>query len=94
MLRISPIEYEILNLLRSGEKYGLELVKSSSIIKRGTVYVYLERMTEKGYVRSRTVENANEPGLPRRLYSLEGLGQRVLHAQEMADAVFAEGANG
>ncbi|RUW80448.1 PadR family transcriptional regulator [Mesorhizobium sp. M2A.F.Ca.ET.067.02.1.1] len=54
--RISRVEFEILSLLRSKEMYGLELVKESNMLKRGTVYVTLERMSDKGYVRSREAE--------------------------------------
>ncbi|WP_425417483.1 PadR family transcriptional regulator [Oricola indica] len=85
------MEYEILNLLRSQEMYGLEMVKTSSVLKRGTVYVTLDRMTDKGYVRSRTEDNPKEPGMPRRLYSITALGQRVMQATDAATAVFAAG---
>lgn len=87
--RLSRVEFEILSLLRSKEMYGLELVKESSILKRGTVYVTLERMTDKGYVRSREAERApHESGLPRRIYSISGLGQRALAAAQAASAAY------
>lgn len=87
--RISRVEAEILGLLRSKEMYGLELVKESSILKRGTVYVTLERMADKGYVKSREAERApHESGLPRRIYSITGLGQRALAAAEAAAAAY------
>lgn len=88
--RISRVEFEILSLLRSKEMYGLELVKESNMLKRGTVYVTLERMSDKGYVRSREAERApHESGLPRRIYSISGLGRRALAASEAAAASFA-----
>ena len=87
--RISRVEAEILGLLRSKEMYGLELVKESSILKRGTVYVTLERMADKGYVKSREAERLpHESGLPRRIYSISGLGQRALAATQAAAAAY------
>jgi PadR family transcriptional regulator, regulatory protein PadR len=88
MPRLSKIEYEILNLLRAGEMYGLEMVKASNILKRGTVYVSLDRMADKGFVVSRADKNPNLSGLPRRLYSISAHGRRVLYALEAADAAY------
>ncbi|WP_167480844.1 PadR family transcriptional regulator [Mesorhizobium waimense] len=87
--RVSRVEFEILSLLRSKEMYGLEMVKESSILKRGTVYVTLERMADKGYVKSREAERApHESGMPRRIYSISGLGQRALAAAQAAAAAY------
>ncbi|MER9883082.1 PadR family transcriptional regulator [Mesorhizobium sp. M0118] len=87
--RISRVEFEILSMLRSKEMYGLELVRESRILKRGTVYVTLERMTDKGYVKSREAKRApHESGIPRRVYSISGLGQRALAAAEAAAAAY------
>lgn len=86
MQRLSSIEYEILNLLRAGrEMYGLEMVKASKLLKRGTIYVTLDRMTQKGLVRSRQEAIEGRPGLPRRQYQITGLGARV----KAADDAFA-----
>ena len=60
---------------------------SGGRLKRGTVYVTLGRMQEKGYLESR-----QEPlpegaiGLPRRLYRPTGLAMRVLAAWKAAEA--------
>ena len=69
-------------LIRDEELYGLQIVeRSNGGVKRGTVYVTLGRMQEKGYVESRT-----EPpvpgaiGLPRRLYRPTAYGAAVLKA--------------
>lgn len=72
-------------LLRNGELFGLQMVEQSgSGLKRGTVYVTLDRMEEKGYLTSRQEEKLpGAIGLPRRLYKLTGLGQQVLQAWEM-----------
>ena len=67
---------------RRGEMYGLELVTASKgRLKRGTVYVTLGRMEEKGFVASR-LEDAppDAGGLPRRLYEATALGRRVYGA--------------
>jgi DNA-binding PadR family transcriptional regulator len=72
--------------------FGLQLVeRSGGQLKRGTVYVTLARMQEKGYVDSRT-----EPlppgaiGLPRRLYRPTAFGRRVLDASTLAALAFAD----
>jgi len=81
--RLSAKESLILDLLaREGELYGLQLVAASKgRLKRGTVYVTLGRMEDKGYVTSRA-EDAPEGagGLPRRLYEATPYGLRVLKA--------------
>ena len=87
--RLSRKERIILDLLiNTGEMYGLELVKNSDgELKRGTVYVTLNRMAEKGYVESRQVDApAHEGGLPRRKFTATGHGARVFQALEMARA--------
>jgi PadR family transcriptional regulator PadR len=82
---LSPVEAEILRLLiANGEMYGLELVDLSKIIKRGSVYVTLGRMADKGLVTSRTEKAAHEPGMPRRLFVPTALGERILRAWELA----------
>jgi DNA-binding PadR family transcriptional regulator len=86
--RLSPKEALILRLLiGKGEMYGLELVNDSGgSLKRGTVYVTLGRMADKGYVESRTVPQADGSGMPKRLFQATGYGIRVLNAWELASA--------
>ena len=62
--------------------YGLQLVAASKRrLKRGTVYVTLGRMEEKGYIASRLEDPPPEAGgLPRRMYQATALGRRVLSA--------------
>ena len=69
-------------LARDGESYGLQLVATSKgRLKRGTVYVTLGRMEDKGYVTSRTEDAPDGAGgLPRRLYEATHYGLRVLKA--------------
>jgi DNA-binding PadR family transcriptional regulator len=83
---LSGKEGVILELLgRSKEMYGLELVAASDgELKRGTVYVTLARMEEKGFISSRLDdEPAPTGGLPRRLYTATSYG-RELHAARVA----------
>lgn len=82
---ISPKEAQILQLLVSGgEMYGLQLVRESKgELKRGTIYVTLDRMQKKGYLDSRHEHDAHTPGLPRRLYFLTAPGEKALELWEM-----------
>lgn len=90
--RLSTTERLILELLvEHGELFGLALVSASNgRLKRGTAYVTLGRMEEKGYLDSR-----QEPlppgaiGLPRRLYAPTGYALRVLEAWRVAAQVLA-----
>ena len=69
-------------LVGTKEMYGLELVAASGgALKRGTVYVTLGRMEDKGYLVSR-LEGAPpaEGGLPRRIYAPTALGRDALAA--------------
>jgi PadR family transcriptional regulator, regulatory protein PadR len=69
-------------LVAAREMYGLELVAASrGRLKRGTVYVTLGRMKEKGFIMSRLEDPpADAGGLPRRVYKATPLGRRVLDA--------------
>jgi DNA-binding PadR family transcriptional regulator len=74
-------------LVARDELFGLQMVElSDGRLKRGTVYVTLGRMVEKGYLESR-----QEPlpqgaiGLPRRLYRPTGLAMRILNAWQAAE---------
>ena len=85
-------EVEVLRLLVGGrELYGLEMVKRSAALKRGTVYVTLGRMEEQGFISGREVKEEGSPGMPRRLYRITGLGQRALHAFDTAQALLDDG---
>ncbi len=80
---LPPKEALILELLvQEKEMYGLQLVAASRRrLKRGTVYVTLGRMEEKGFILSR-LEPAppDAGGLPRRVYEPTAFGRRVLKA--------------
>lgn len=67
-------------LLTTGrELFGLEMVEASGgLLKRGTVYVTLQRMEEKGLIESKQEPRPGaEIGIPRRLYRATGLGARA-----------------
>ncbi|HEY7056492.1 MAG TPA: PadR family transcriptional regulator [Vicinamibacterales bacterium] len=91
---LSPKESLILELvIGAKEMYGLELVAASNgALKRGTIYVTLGRMEEKGYVSSR-LEDAppTAGGLPRRIYTPTTLGRQVMAAWTMAAGRFRVG---
>lgn len=89
--RLSPTEYLILQLIADREMFGLELVQQSGgALKRGTVYVTLGRMAEKGYIESRTEKQSREAiGLPRRLYRPTPYGLRLLEAWAAAARTLA-----
>lgn len=83
---LPPKEALILELLvADSEMYGLQLVAASKRrLKRGTVYVTLGRMEEKGFIASRLEDAPPEAGgLPRRVYEPTAFGRRVLDAYEL-----------
>jgi DNA-binding PadR family transcriptional regulator len=80
-------------LTEHDELFGLQMVElSGGRLKRGTVYVTLGRMQEKGYLDSR-----QEPlppgaiGLPRRLYRPTGFALRALAAWKAAERIYLGG---
>jgi len=88
---LSRKEFLILDMLiQSGrELFGLEMVEASKgQLKRGTIYVTLQRIQEKGLVDSKPEpRTAPEIGIPRRLYKVTGYGQRVYRAYQAARSV-------
>lgn len=87
--RVSRTEAEVLWMLQRGERFGLQLVEESGgRIKRGSVYVLLGRLEEKGLVSSRPeARPALEGGLPRRLYRITAAGAAAARAH--ADALLS-----
>ena len=80
---LSATERLILEMLAAeGELFGLQMVElARGRLKRGTVYVTLGRMEQKGLVQS---EQEPQPpgaiGLPRRIYRPTAYGERMLRA--------------
>lgn len=85
ILSLTRTEETILALLMErvgAERYGLEMVEiSKGALARGSIYVYLDRMTKKGLVQSRSEDpDPRRSGMPRRLYKVTGLGAQVFRA--------------
>lgn len=82
---MSATESLVLELLRDGKQYGLELVDASDgALKRGTIYVTLARMEEKGFVTSRQEDRpAGAAGMTRRLYHATDYGLKVHDAYQL-----------
>lgn len=78
-------------LIRGREMFGLEMVTESETLpsaqrlKRGTVYVTLSRMEDKGFLTSKKAQALpGERGLPKRRYRITALGERALAAWELS----------
>lgn len=86
-------EFLVLDLLaaKPAPAYGLELVRrSQGDLSRGSVYVLLDRLEEKGFVESWLEDKPEDrSGLPRRLYRLTATGARARSAAAAASAVWA-----
>jgi PadR family transcriptional regulator, regulatory protein PadR len=82
VLTLSRKELLVLDLLRQQDLYGLQLVAASAgRLKRGTVYVTLGRMEDKGYITSKLeAAPSGAGGLPRRIYAATPLGRRMFAA--------------
>jgi len=82
-LRRGVIEYCVLALLRDGERYGFELVRTLSevpgmVTSEGTLYPLLSRLRRAGVVETSWRESPSGP--PRRYYQLTTSGRAVLEA--------------
>ena len=89
--KLSRKEFSILQLLISkGEMFGLEMVEASGgELKRGTIYVTLQRMSDKNYIESHEeLRTLPEIGIPRRKYSATGLGEKVYQTNVKAREFF------
>jgi PadR family transcriptional regulator, regulatory protein PadR len=89
--KLSKKEFKILQLLiAKGEMFGLEMIEASEDeLKRGTIYVTLQRMGDKGYVESREEPREHpEIGIPRRKYWATGLGEKVYQTNLKAQEFF------
>ena len=78
-IKLSASETLILKLLRRRRQmYGLEIVRASDgAIARGSVYVLLDRLEEKGFVTSWLEDKPpHVPGIARRLYKATKRGKQ------------------
>jgi DNA-binding PadR family transcriptional regulator len=90
---LSPLEALVLDLLAAhSPTYGLDLVaRSRGRLKRGSVYVTLGRMEQKGLVASEREPRPGE-GPARRLYEPTALGLRALVAARLLEGDLPLGA--
>jgi PadR family transcriptional regulator, regulatory protein PadR len=83
MDQFSKVEQTAMKLLiNSGSTpmYGLELVqKSDGALKRGTVYLTLNRLEDRGFLKSER-EKDSTATIPRLFYTVTGAGRRAFHA--------------
>jgi PadR family transcriptional regulator PadR len=80
-MRRGAIEYCVLALLRSGDRYGFELTRALSdadglVTSEGTVYPLLARLRQDGLVD--TFWQESQQGPPRRYYRLTDDGRLAL----------------
>lgn len=78
----------ILRLLReNGELSGSDLLSKDANLPRGTIYTSLKRLQDDQFVTSRLEEEVVQPGPPRRVYKITGLGVRAAKLGDLAEAV-------
>ena len=84
--KLTAKEAFVLSFLTTYPKgYGLEMVrKSRGLLKRGSVYVTLSRMQQKGYVKSeKETAPPDESGPARRHYVVTAKGAQAFKAWQL-----------
>ena len=81
-MRRGTLQYCVLALLASEERYGFDLVRALAdvdgmVTSEGTIYPLLSRLRRDGLVESSWRESTSGP--PRRYYRLTGSGQKALN---------------
>ncbi len=91
--RLARTERFILNRLSHGDEFALRLAdRSGGALKRGTVYITLQRMESKGYVESKLeCPTEGEMRRPRRWYRPSAYGRQVLNAWRLAERAMDAG---
>jgi DNA-binding PadR family transcriptional regulator len=92
--RLASTERLILSrLTQHGQEFALRLAdRSGGALKRGTVYITLQRMESKGYVESRLeAQPERAMGRPRRWYRPSEYGRQVLNAWAIAEHALEAG---
>ncbi len=77
-LKKGVLELCVLSLLKSGDKYGYELIAEISRnieISEGTIYPLLKRLKSEGYVETYLEESSGGP--PRKYYRLTVKGEET-----------------
>ena len=79
-MRKGVLEFCILSILRSGERYPSEVIEKMKeaklIVVEGTLYPLLTRLKDAGYLGYRWEESRSGP--PRKYYKLTPLGSKFL----------------
>lgn len=104
-LRRGVLEFCVLALLREGERYGFEIVRTLAqadglVTTEGTLYPLLGRLRKEGVVDTTWRESPSGP--PRRYYRLTSAGNALLSGfavewvrfRDSVDAVLETGAPG
>ena len=91
--RLARTERLILNRLTQNDEFALRLAdRSGGALKRGTVYITLQRMESKGYVESKLEPTlGGVMGRPRRWYRPSAYGRQVLNAWKLAENAMEAG---
>ena len=86
-LPLSPLWFQVLIALLDGEQHGYGIIKEIEArqgqpgrLATGPIYLALQRMQERGFVRPAGTERT-DAGPQRRLYRLTPLGRRVAAAE-------------
>jgi PadR family transcriptional regulator, regulatory protein PadR len=82
-MRRGTLQYCVLALLATEERYGFDLVKAlgeveGMVTSEGTIYPLLTRLRKEGLVETSWQESPSGP--PRRYYSLTAAGHAALEA--------------
>ncbi|HEX2312930.1 MAG TPA: PadR family transcriptional regulator [Thermomonospora sp.] len=93
-MRRGALPYCVLALLRDGERYGVEIVRSLAevdglVTSEGTIYPLLSRLRRQGLVATTWRESSSGP--PRRYYTLTDGGERALKTFAAEWARFRDG---
>ncbi|MEO0398011.1 MAG: PadR family transcriptional regulator [Pseudomonadota bacterium] len=68
------------NLASGGAMFGLQLVDRDKRLKRGSIYVLLNRLEKKGFVKTSAEDVQDPDGLKRRRFIITGKGRKVMLA--------------
>ena len=96
--RPSPKKMVILEMLKTkGPLYGLQMVDESSMLedktlwlKKGSIYVMLDRMEESGWIESWKENPRKHKHGTRRIYKIVALGERILESWHYAESKFLD----
>lgn len=86
MPSLSRLDWHILGLLAqagSSPMYGLDMVRRSRKLKRGTIYVNLAKLQKLGLVDVQRTDSSGLRGRPRNQYRLAAKGARLIAAEEV-----------